>query len=269
MIFEWNADWDGSTHVIRRETSEQPDRVIQTTIDIDSATVHKESVQWPAWSSAATEVATAVGLFSGSLIRGFAVFVAASGLRNYIKTARPITVEYSGHILRFHGSGLAVDGRDAGPAKTVKVQSSTPAYQVVRDEDLGEHDEVIRTEEFRIDNTKGTALLPAERELSMTVTNQITLTMPGELDARASIPVALVAAEIAAKISQQTGHQFDQSVTVRDKQAFPVEPGTAVTFRIKWKHHVRNGKHIALIDNREVTIPYEAHFGLTYDIETE
>jgi len=197
------------------------------------------------------------------------MYAAAAGLKNYMKTARPITVEYSGHKFRFHGSGVAVDGIDAGRPKTGNAPASTPVYQVVRDEDLGEHDEVVRTEEFRIDNTKGTALLPAERELSMTVTNQITLTLPSEPDGGASIPVAMVAAEIAAKISQQTGHQFDQSVTVRDKQTFPVEPGTAVTFRIKWKRHVRNGKHIALLDNREVTIPYEAHFGLSYDIETE
>ena len=269
MIFEWNATWDGSTHVIRRETSEQRDRVIQTTIDIDGTTVHKESVQWPAWSSVATEVATGVGLFRGSLLGGFAMYTAASGLKDYLKIARPITFAYSGHRFRFRGSSLAVDGSDAGRAKTVNVPSSTPAYQAVRDEDLGEHDEVIRIEEFRIDNSKGTALLPAERELSMTVTNKVTLTTPGELDDRARYPVGEVTAAISAKLSQQTGYQFDQSVTVRNKQTFPVEPGTAVTFRITWKRHVRNGRHIVLVDNREVTIPYTAYFGLTYDIETE
>jgi hypothetical protein len=269
MIFEWNAAWDGSTHVIRRETSEQRDRVIQTTIGIDGATVHQHSVQWPAWSSVATEVATGVGLFSGSLVGGFAMYAAASGVKDYMKTARPITIEYHGHIFRFRGSSLTVDGSDAGRAKTFNVPGSTPAYHVVRDEDLREYDEVIRSEEFRVDNTKGTALLPAERELSMTVTNKVTLTTPGELDGRARFPVSEVAAAISAKLSQQTGHQFDQSVTVRNKQTFPVEPGTAVTFRIKWKRHVRNGKYIAVVDNREVTIPYEAYFGLTYDIETE
>jgi hypothetical protein len=269
MIFEWNATWDESTHVIRRETSEQRDRVIQTTIDIDGTIVHQQSVQWPGWSSVATELATGVGLFGGSLLGGFAMYAAASGVKDYLKTARPITVVYSGHIFRFRGSGLTIDGSDAGRAKTMNVPGSTPAYHVVRDEDLGEHDEVIRTEEFRIDNTKGTALLPAERELSMTITNKITLTIPGEFKGSARFPVGDIAAGISAKLSQQTGHQFDQNVTVRNTQTFPVEPGTAVTFRIKWKRHVRNGKQIVLVDNQEITIPYEACFGLTYDIETE
>ena len=269
MIFEWNATWDGSTHVIRRETSEQQDRVIQTTIDIDGATVHKESVQWPEWSSAAPVVATVAGFLRGSLVGGFAMYAATSGLKNYMKTARPITFEYGEHAFRFQGSSLAIDGSVVGQGKTVTVASSAPTYQVVRDEDLGEHDEIIRTDEFRVDNSKGTALLPVERELSMTVTNQVTLTIPGELDDRARIPEGVVTAEIATKVTQETGHQFNQNVTVRDKQTFPVEPGTAVTFRIKWKRHVRNGKHIVLVDNREVTIPYKAYYGLTYDIETE
>jgi hypothetical protein len=186
-----------------------------------------------------------------------------------MKTARPITFEYAGHTFRFQGSSLAIDDRSAGQGTTVTVPGSTTAYQVVRDEDLGEHAEIIRTDEFRVDNSKGTALLPAERELSMTVTNQVTLTIPGELDDQARIPVGVVSAEIAAKVTQETGHQFNQNVTVRDKQTFPVEPGTAVTFRIKWKRQVRNGRHIVRVDSREVTIPYEAHYGLTYDIETE
>jgi hypothetical protein len=269
MIFEWNATWDGSTHVIRRDTSEQRDQVIQTTIDIDGATVHKESVQWPEWSSAAPVLATVAGFMRGSLIGGFAAYAAASGLKNYMKTARPITFEHGGHTFRFHGSSLVVDGSDAGRGRTVTVAGSPSAYQVVRDEDLGEHDEIIRTDEFRVDNSKGTALLPVERELSMTVTNQVTLTIPGEFDDQARIPVGVVSAEIAAKVTQETGHQFNQNVTVRDKQTFPVEPGTAVTFRIKWKRQVRSGKHIVVVDSREVTIPYEAYYGLTYDIETE
>jgi hypothetical protein len=269
MIFEWNATWDGGRHVIRRDTSEQPDRVIQTTIDIDGTTVHKESVQWPEWSGVATEVATLAGFFRASLLGGLAMYAAASGLKNYFKTARPITFEHGGHTFRFQGSGLAVDGSFAGQAKTVVVQGSKPAYQAVRDEDLGEHNEVIRIEEFRVDNSKGTALLPSERELSMTVTNQVTLTNPGELDDQGRIPLGVVTAEIAARLTQETGHKFEQNVTVRDKQTFPVEPGTAVTFRIKWTRHVRNGRHIVLVDNREVTIPYEAHYGLTYDIETQ
>jgi hypothetical protein len=269
MIFEWNTAWDGSTHVIRRDTSEQPDRVIQTTIDIDGATVHKESDQWPEWSSAAPVVATVAGFLRGSLIGGFAMYAATYGLKNYMKTARPITFEYGGHSFRFQGSSLAVDGSVVGQGKTVTMQGSTPAYKVVRDEDLGEHDEIIRTDEFRVDNAKGTALLPVERELSMTVTNQVTLTIPGEFDDQARIPVGVVTAEIAARVTQETGHQFNQNVTVRDKQTFLVEPGTAVTFRIEWKRHVRNGRHIVLVDTREVTIPYEAHYGLTYDIETE
>jgi hypothetical protein len=103
----------------------------------------------------------------------------------------------------------------------------------------------------------------------MTVTNQVTLTIPSELDDQARIPVGVVSAEIAAKVTQETGHQFNQNVTVRDKQTFPVAPGTAVTFRVKWKRHVRSGRHTVLVDNREVTIPYEAVFGLMYDIETE
>ncbi len=270
MIFEWSAAWDGSTHVIRRDTSEQQDRVIQTTIDIDGATVHKESVEWPEWSSAAPVVATVAGFMRGSLIGGFAMYAAAFGIKNYMKTARPINFEYGGHTFRFQGSSLAVDGSDAGKGKTVTVLGrSTTAYQMVRDEDLGEHDEIIRTDEFRVDNSKGTALLPVERELSMTVTNQVTITIPGEFHDQARIPVGVVTAEIAIKITQETGQQFNQNVTVRNNQTFPVESGTAVTFRIKWKRHVRNGRHIILIDNQEVTLPYEAHYGLTYDIETE
>jgi hypothetical protein len=269
MIFEWKATWDGSPHVIRRDTSEQQDRVIQTAIDIDGATVHKESVQWPEWSSAAPVVATVAGFLRGSLIGGFAVYAASFGLKNYMKTARPITFEYGGHTFRFQGSRLAVDGSDVGQGQTVTVLASTPVYQVVRDEDLGEHDEVIRTDEFRVDNSKGTSLLPVERELSMIVTNHVTLTIPSEFDDQARIPVGVVSAEIAAKVTQETGHQFNQNVTVRDKQTFPVEPGTAVTFRIKWKRQVRDGRHIVLVNSREVTIPYEAHYGLTYDIETE
>lgn len=269
MIFEWNAAWDSSTHVIRRETSEQPDRVIQTIIYVDGATVHKESVQWPEWSSAAPVVATVAGFLRGSLIGGFAMYAASSGLKNYMKTARPITFEYGEHAFRFQGTSLAIDGNVVGRGKTVTVPGSTPAYQAVRDEDLGEHYEIIRTDEFRVDNSKGAALFSAERELSMTVTNQVTLSIPGELDDKARIPVGVITAEIATKVTQETGHQFNQNVTVRDKQTFPVAPGTAATFRIKWKRRVRNGRQIVLVDNREVTIPYEACYGLTYDIETE
>lgn len=145
-----------------------------------------------------------------------------------------------------------------------------PAFKILEESDVREHTEIVGTEELPLDNRRGSDVLTVEHEFSKTVTNEISVEIErqGQVGIKLDL-LGLLKVEVAALLSRQLGYKNGESTTRRHTSRFTVSPGDSVIYEIVWKRKTRTGKYEILAGNQRVTVPFNARFGLQYEVKAK
>jgi len=112
--------------------------------------------------------------------------------------------------------------------------------------------------------------LTLEHEFSKTATNSISLETRQQSQGGIGLSfLEQLKVEAAEHLSKQIGYTNGETVTRRYIARLSVKQGDFVVYTIVWKRKVRSGKYEILVGNQHVILPFNAHFGLEYELTAE
>jgi hypothetical protein len=155
----------------------------------------------------------------------------------------------------------------APPAQPV---SQSPSVQILQEHDVKELTKIVGVEELPLDNRFGSDELTVEHEFSKTVRNEVVIETVRELQGKVGFDLfSILKNEICAKLSKQMGQTFEESISRRCTLTFTVRPGDFVTYKVIWKQKYLSGKYEVAINTQPLLVPFNAGFGLEYEISTD
>lgn len=144
---------------------------------------------------------------------------------------------------------------------------ASPSFEILQEFDVREYTEIVGTEELPLDNRYGSDNLTVEHEFSKTVTSEISVEITQQLQGKIGLDLLkLLKVEVAALLSRQIGYNNGEPTTRRYTSRFNVKRGDLVIYTIVWKRKIHSGKYEILAGNQSVVLPFNARFGLEYEV---
>jgi hypothetical protein len=181
-----------------------------------------------------------------------------------------ILLESRGNILAKYGNEKNLKKIGNSLSKNVLEAKSLIRSRLLKDKDCTDSVSTFDSEEYLLDNRHGSESMTVEQEISKTTTNNLTIEEGAlnKLDMTAGI-TSVIKGQIAKDLSEQIGVVVGQTVSKRHTFRFSVSPGDAVIYTIVWKNRVRNGTYNFLINQENVTFPYQVQYDLLYGISSK
>lgn len=160
---------------------------------------------------------------------------------------------------------------DIAPTRPVQAsQEVSPSFEILGESNVREYTEIVDTEKLPLDNRYGSDVLVIEHEFSKTVTSDISVETTQQIEGQVGLEfLNLLKAEVAALLSRKIGFNSGESTTRRCTLRFSVKPGDFVIYTIVWKRKVRSGAYTISVGNRSVVLPFDARFGLEYEVTSQ
>lgn len=146
------------------------------------------------------------------------------------------------------------------------VQNSS--VELLDKHNVREETRIVGTEEMPLDNRQGSHDLTIEHEFSKMVSNQLSVKTSGEINLKVGFDLLALKNEILAKLSREIGNNLEETVTRRCKLTFVVKPKDFIIYKIIWKQKRFIGDYEIMFNNQRQLIPFEASFGLEYEISS-
>ena len=179
-----------------------------------------------------------------------------------------ILLERHGEILAQYGNDWESEilGYRVRPTNGSSPQRITQS-RLIREEVSSEAVNEFASDEFPVDNRFGLDAVKIEQEVSKTLS--ITLTCEERELLKVGISATVVGvlkSQISTDLSRRLHLTIGEAVTKRHTVRFSVRAGDAVIYELKWKNKVRDGVYLASVDGKQVRVPYQICFGLTYKL---
>ncbi len=178
-----------------------------------------------------------------------------------------VLLERDGEILAKYGSdrvirkiGLAREARVSSPQR---ITQSRLIREVVSSESVSE----FASDEFPVDNRFGSDAVTIEQEVSKTLSTTLTCEEQELLKVGISATVVgVLKSQISNDLSRRLHLTIGETITKRHTVRISVRAGDKVVYELKWKNKLRDGQYLASVDGKQVFVPYQTCFGLTYEL---
>ncbi len=148
--------------------------------------------------------------------------------------------------------------------------TSRETFEILDHSEVENAIETVDREDFPIDNRFGSNPIDVEHEFSKTVTNQITIEQSKKIKAGLGLDLMKVlSAELSSVLSRKLGCFHGESITRKYSLRFSVKPGDRIIYSVIWKRHAQSGTYLIKTNGGVFAMPFQAHFGLTYEIQTD
>jgi len=219
---------------------------------------------------------------NGSVIHESYIPWAEGEIYKFEKGAHTFVLKTEGIFRPSMSFNLFMDGREIGQAAGSQQLSSpldSTTLNTITEQNVTERVEVIDTETISLDNLSGSAPLVTEKEVSKTVTNELSVqtdlavggdfTVGGEVGGELMVKLhAVVEAALSAKLAKQTGQKVGQTITERNRLTFTVQPRSSVTYTVVWKRKIRSGEYVVSVGDGARVVPYSMYYGLLYEVRS-
>lgn len=209
----------------------------------------------------------------GSVINESYVFWAQGEMYSFEQSGHRFVLQIEGYFRPTMEFKLFMDGREIGQAPDTPRLSPVPldstTLDVISEQNVTESTQVIDTEVIPLDNLAGSAPLITEKEITKTVTNE--LSIQTDLEVAGSLKFQLftvIEADLSAKLARQTGQTVGQTITERNKLTFTVQPQSSVTYSVVWRRKVRSGQYLVSTSEGTKAVPYAMYYGLLYEVKS-
>ena len=181
-----------------------------------------------------------------------------------------ILLEHDGIVLSHYGDETKVKQLNVRITQSELQQKRLVQSKLGKEIVTSEHKQEFAIDDYPIDNRHGSDAISIEQEVSKTSSTNITCEDKelSKLGVSASI-LKVLTGQISTEISKRLHVSFGETVVKRHMMKFSVKPGDSVVYEVIWKNKLRSGKFLAYVDNQEVSIPYEACYGLIFELNSK
>lgn len=209
----------------------------------------------------------------GSVIHESYVVWAQGEMYRFEKGGHTFVLQTEGFFRPSMSFRLLRDGREIGQADDLPQLSPKPVdsttLDVVSEQNVIESTEIVDTEAIPLDNLAGSAPLTTEKEVTKTVTNELSITTDIEVAGSLKFQLfTVIEADLSAKLARQTGQKVGQTITESNKLTFTVQPQSSVIYTIVWKRKVRSGEYLVSTTAGTKIVPYRMYYGLLYEVKS-
>jgi hypothetical protein len=210
----------------------------------------------------------------GSVIHESYIFWAQGEIYRFEKGDHTFVLHTEGFFRPSSAFKLFMDDREVGQAEDIPQLSPKPldstTLDVISEQNVTESTDIIDTETIPLDNLAGSAPLTTEKEVTKTVTNELSIQTDVEVAGGLKLQIyTVLEADLSAKLARQTGQKVGQTITERNKLTFTVQPQSSVTYTVIWKRKVRSGEYLVSTSEGTKVVPYRMYYGLLYQVESE